>query len=205
MLAVSAGLAAGLASLLSGSDSSPPAPQPRAALAEVHAVSAAQAAAFGILRRPRTAADSFVQIHQGAGPFGSNPSLARTLSEPLRGLSRGFVSVIPGNGWVCLRLPITPESVYYNCQPTARAAGGALVITQRPPGPLRASNQLVVGLVPDGVRAVTIKGGDGVAHRVAVRQNVYDVELFDPRTVSMVLPGGRAVHLSLIARTPPRP
>ena len=62
----------------------------------------------------------------------------------------------------------------------------------RPAGPLRASRQLLVGLVPDGVRAVRVTTAAGTSLTVPVRSNVYDVQLVSPRAVSIDLPGSGA-------------
>jgi len=59
----------------------------------------------------------------------------------------------------------------------------------RPAGRLRAGEQLLVGLVPDGVRAVTVTTTAGSARTVPVRSGVYDIQLSSPRTVSIDLPG----------------
>jgi hypothetical protein len=58
----------------------------------------------------------------------------------------------------------------------------------RPAGRLRASAQLLVGLVPDGVRTVTVTTPSG-ARTVAVHANVYDVRLFAPQRVTLRIPG----------------
>ncbi len=157
---------------------------------EVHAVAAAQAQAFGILRRPRRASDAFAVLHPGAGPLGANPALARTLHEPAGGLSAGIVSVVPASGAVCLRVPFPTGGAQWFCQPLAAARAGKLVMALRPGGRLRDGEQLLVGLVPDGVRGVTVTTATGTRRAVPVRSNVYDVQLSSPRRVTIALPGG---------------
>jgi len=160
------------------------------ALPEVRSVPAAQAASFGILARALRSADAFAVIHPGAGPLGANPRLARTVREPAGGLSAGIVSVVPANGAVCLRVPFTAgHGAQWFCQPLAAARAGRLVMALRPAGPLRAGRQLLVGLVPDGVKDVSVTTAAGPALTVPVRANVYDVQLASPRSVSFAPPG----------------
>jgi len=158
-------------------------------LPEIHSVPAAEAASFAILRRPLRPSDAFVAIHPGPGPLGANPSLARTLHEAAGGMSAGIVSVVPANGALCLRVPYTSGGAQWFCQPLAVAREGKLVMALRPPGRLRAGDQLLIGLVPDGVRAVTVRTAAGSSAIVPVRSNVYDVQISSPRKVSIDLPG----------------
>jgi hypothetical protein len=58
----------------------------------------------------------------------------------------------------------------------------------RPVGPLRASNELLIGLVPDGVRSVTVTAAGAVRRVVAVRENVYETQIYAPKTVAIDLP-----------------
>ena len=158
---------------------------------EVRSVPAAQAAAFAILRRPLRASDAFEAIRPGAGPLGANPALARTVREPAGGLSAGIVSVVPANGALCLRVPFSFDGgAQWFCQPLAAAREGRLIMALRPAGPLRAGEQLLVGLVPDGVRTVTVTAAAGSPRTVPVRSGVYDVQLSTPRRVSIDLPDG---------------
>jgi len=196
LLVVSGVLAGGLSALLApGGQSEPSAPPARLA-----AVPAAEAALFAVLRRPRTATDAFREIHAGLGPMAANPALARTLREPKGGLSVGFVSVVPAHGGVCLRVPFDAGASWW-CQPTANARDGLLRMALREPGrpgaaPAATGNQLLVGLVPDGVRTVTLSSTSGGAPRVlAVHENVYDAQVSSPRRISFEL-GGATVSVS---------
>ena len=129
ILVVSGLLAGGLSALLApGGQSEPSAPPTRLA-----AVPAAEAAPFALLRRARTAADAFREIHAGLGPMGANPELARTLREPKGGLSLGFVSVVPARGGVCLRVPFDGGASWW-CQSTANARDGLLRMALREQG-----------------------------------------------------------------------
>lgn len=188
VLAISAAAAAGGSALLTGSPPSA-ARQNVVALPEIQSVPAAQAASFSILRRPLRPSDAFAAIRPGAGPLGANPALARTLHEATGGLSAGIVSVVPANGALCLRVPFSAGGAQWFCDPLAAAREGRLVMALRPGGRLRSGEQLLVGLVPDGVRAVTVTTAAGSVLSVPVRSDVYDIQLSSPRRVSIDLPG----------------
>ncbi len=185
ILLVSAAGAAGV-SALSGGSSSPGRSQ---AQAEVTAVPAAQAASFSILRRRQRPADAFATLMAGSGPMGANPALARTAVEPRGGLSAGAVSVVPAAGAICLRIPFPQGGAFWECQPLAQALRGRLIAAVRPPGPLGDGRQLLVGLVPDGVRAVTVTIAGGAQRRLTVHTNLYDVEVRSPRAIAIAIPG----------------
>ena len=198
----SAGIAAGVATLSSNprsnASSSAPAPSAppaaiRAAVAEISAVPAGEAAAFGVLRRARTAHDDFRQIRPGAGPLGANPGLARTVLAPANpgALVPRLVSVVPASGAVCLRVLAAQGYARWWCLPTARAIRGSLIVAllAASPTPRAAAGQFVLGLVPDGVSTVTIRSAGGVGHKLAVRSNVYATAVFRPVSVAFKLPG----------------
>jgi hypothetical protein len=198
VLVAAAALAAGVATLTSGPSSSAPLaihPASPAAPAEIQTVPQAESAAFGILRRSRTATDSFKEIQAGAGPFGANPTLARSVGVPSGSLAPRLVSVVPANGGVCLRVLLGAANANWWCQPTALAARGRLIVGLRPAGPPGApvtaptGNQFIVGLVPDGVPAVTISTGRGPTRTIVVHSNVYAAQVFAPKTISLTLPG----------------
>ena len=188
VLAVSAAAAAGGSALLSGSSPNS-GEQTVVTVPEIQSVPVAEAASFAILRRPLRTSDAFEVIRAGAGPLGANPALARTVREATGGLSAGIVSIVPANGGLCLRVPFASQSgAQWFCQPLAAAREGKLMMALRPAGRLRAGEQLLVGLVPDGVRAVTVATAAGI-RTVPVRSGVYDVQLSSPRRVSIDLPG----------------
>jgi hypothetical protein len=192
VLVVSAALAAAVATLTAGSGAPPhraPLPVP-----EIRAVPAREAALFHILSASRRADDAFVPLRSGSGPLGANPTLARTVREPRGTLSSGLVSVVPARDAVCLRVPVAHVLAQWWCQPIAAAARGELLGAIRPSGRLRPSEQLIVGLVPDGVRSVLITDVNGARHTVTVRRNVYDAQIYAPQTVRIELPGHRVVR-----------
>jgi hypothetical protein len=199
VLVVSAGLAAVVGTLTAGSGSPPVTRSiPPPTRAEIHAIAPAESAFFGVLRRPRRPGDSFATLHAGAGPLGSNPSLARSVAVPAGALAPRLLSVVPANGHVCLRMLFNSGFSYWQCRTTQQAIGGALIVGLRPTGalhggrptaPPRISSQFIVGLVPDGVSAVTIHGARGDARTVAVHSNIYAATTFAPKTISFRLPG----------------
>ncbi len=200
MLVVSAALAAGVGTLTSSSGPTP-VNRPIATRPEIHAISQAEAASFGILRRSRRPTDAFAPLQAGAGPLGANPSLARSVAVAAGALAPRRLSVVPANGNVCLRLLFADGLAYWQCRTTEQAIGGALIVGLRPTGalhgarpttPPRISSQFIVGLVPDGVSAVTITAARGVTRTVAVHSNVYAATIFAPKTITFMLPGHRA-------------
>jgi hypothetical protein len=194
VLVLSAGLAAGISELTSGSGAQPTTADPASA-PEIGAVPAREASLFAILRTPRTASDAFAPVRaRGTAPLGANPALARSVHEPRGGLSSGLVSVVPANGAVCLRVPSGHDVAQWWCQRTAAAARGQLLMAVRPPGRLRASDQLIIGLVPDRVRSVLISAAGGVRRAVAVRHNIYDTQIYAPTSVLIDLPGRSTVR-----------
>jgi hypothetical protein len=61
--------------------------------------------------------------------------------------------------------------------------------------PAATGTQLLIGLVPDGVRRVTVSAADGATRVLAVRENVYDAQVSSPRRISFAL-GGASVSVS---------
>ena len=200
VLLVSVGAAAAVGTLTAGPGApAPTRPQPRVPELAVPAVPAVQAASFSILRRPRTASDDFASIRAGAGPFGANAALARTALAP--GAAAGplaprLISVVPARGHVCLRLLMAGGSAEWWCQETALAARGRLFVALLPasPTPDPRSEQFLIGLVPNGVSSVTVKGSDGIGHNLAVRSIVFARATYAPRSVAFQLPGRGAVN-----------
>jgi hypothetical protein len=194
--ALTGALTAGVATLFQGGGGSTPptaAPPFTAGAPEVSSVPAAEAAAFGVLRRPRTSADAFTEIRAGSGPFGANPDLARTAPLPASAspLSPRLVSVVPAANGVCLRVLESRAFAQWWCLPTARAADGALIVALLPPSPTprAASRQYLLGLVPNGVSTVEITSAGGAGHKVAVTSNVYATAAYRPVSIAFKLPG----------------
>ena len=204
VLVASAGIAAGVATLTAGpvAGSSRSSPASAATLPEIRTVPAAESASFGILRRERAATDSFTAIRSGAGPFGANPALARSVALPSVRLAPRLVSVVPANGSVCLRILLARDLASWQCQPAALADRGSLRVVLGPVAPRHAGarlapslagDQFLLGLVPDGVPAVTISTAHGLTRTIVVHSNVYAAQVQAPKAIAFTLPGHRTV------------
>jgi hypothetical protein len=134
----------------------------RAPLATV--VPPAQAAAFAILRRPAGAADAVppsLLPAQLVGVYGADATLARRIGGSSAALAAW---VVPGNGSLCL--VADSGSV---CGPDAALITHGLYMESGGAG--TPGTQSVVGLVPDGVDAVTLTLADGSRRLVDVVAN----------------------------------
>lgn len=178
------------------------------------AITAAQAAALGILRRPRTAtdallpADAFSAAHSPMAANGVNPALSRQAA----GIPSGSAWVLPGNGKICLiaenaqGLAMTAKEMSpgsTTLQPVGRIPGAngatgctddATAATGWSAGASESGDApglvYTAGLVPDGVHQVTIHTASG-AISVPVHENVYVAEVIGwPSTVSFKGPAG---------------
>jgi len=179
------------------------------------AVTSAQSAHLGILRRPRVAsdallpADAFSVTHTPMAANGVNPSLSRRVE----GFASGAAWVIPGNGMVCLmasnaqglamvseRLPpgsAMPRRIAR--VPGANGAAGCATDsnaskgwsagtggTSESPGMI-----FTAGIVPDGVSSVTVRLASGGSLSLPVHENIYMAEIHGwPSSVSFTGPTG---------------
>jgi len=129
-------------------------------------VSADQAESFDILRRPQVQSDRLPEgLFDGGliGQLGLNPALARRAPTQL-----GDVWVVPGNGYIGLH---NGDS---SCNRTEDvAARGMMMWTSQRPD----HQNLVHGLVPDGVEEVTLLAENGAMTTVVVTENVYGAVL----------------------------
>jgi hypothetical protein len=81
-----------------------------------------------------------------------------------------------------------PPSLTRTCLSDAEAKLGRLVETQTPGSSTRGERQTaVIGVVPDGVRTVTLVSWRGSRETVSVRDNAYEGSLVDPREAQFVL------------------
>jgi hypothetical protein len=146
-------------------------------------VPADQAKSFAILRRPQVDSD---QIPEHAWPrfeggrigeLGLNPALARRVVTAL-----GEAWVIPGNGYVALDVGgMTANRAEH------AARRGMITWTSRAPD----HQNLVHGLVPDGVDEVTLLASNGATTTAVVTENVYGTVLDGPfRSHRFVGPNG---------------
>jgi hypothetical protein len=141
----------------------------REARPKVAVVSAEQAESFAILRRPQVDSDRLPEsrwkVFDGGliGRCGLNPALAR------RGVTQvGDVWVVPGSGYIGL------DVGGMGCDRTEVAASRGMVTWTS----LRSGFQdLVHGLVPDGVEEVTLLAANTASTTVFVNENVYGAVL----------------------------
>jgi hypothetical protein len=155
----------------------------REATPKVAVVSAEQAESFAILRRPQTESDRLPESHgetfEGGliGRCGLNPNLARRAMTQL-----GEVWVVPGSGYIAL---LVGGMV---CNRTEVAARQGMVTWT---SDSKALQDLVHGLVPDGVREVYLRAANDASTTVAVNDNVYGTVLDGHlRSVRFVGPAG---------------
>lgn len=142
----------------------------------ITSISDAQSSAFAILRRPQVEGDALPEDRWpayeggGIGRCGLNPGLARRARTEL-----GNVWVIPGSGYICLALaesssPSSLDGGGVNCVATEVAVSEGTVTWTS----IRSGDQDIVhGLVPDGVRELTLTAQNGVSKTVPVHDNVY--------------------------------
>jgi len=179
------------------------------------AITPAQGADLGILRRPRVASDAllpwdaFSATHTPMAANGVNPSLSRRAE----GFPSGAAWVIPGNGTICLIADnaqglemvseqLAPGSTTPSPAPRIPGAGGATGCTtdssaakgwsagtsgtRESPGMI-----FTAGIVPDGVAAVTVSVTGRGSLSLPVHENVYMAEVHGwPSSVSFTGPAG---------------
>jgi hypothetical protein len=137
----------------------------REARPKVAVISAEQAESFAILRRSRVVSDRMPESRWTAfaggmiGRLGLNPALARRAMTQL-----GDVWVVPGNGYIAL------DVGGMGCDRTEVAASRGMVTWTSARGGLQ---DLVHGLVPDGVEEVTLLAVNNAPTTVIVNENVY--------------------------------
>lgn len=144
---------------------------------------ALDAATFGILRRPRTAADDIDPTQlaylksdpQSEGLTGANFAQARRVE----GLKTGSAWVVPGNGWVCVYSSSTADGSLSvtglgggMCVPDTHAITGTEVGAGTRAA--RPGVEFITGLVPDGVNEVTLHWASGDTQTVPVAENIYN-------------------------------
>jgi hypothetical protein len=90
---------------------------------------------------------------------------------------------------------ILPPALARDCAPEASAQAGRLVESQSLTAGAYARSARVVGVVPDGVGAVTIRSRRRPPLVVPVIRNAYDVVVSDPAAVTFVVrQRGRALE-----------
>lgn len=169
-------LAVGTAGAVAASDDSTP---PSVKHERVQAVGAAEAAAVGLLQQRRTAVDGMPrQVADRMAvnaPFGVNPDLSRLAI----GNATNSVYLIPARDRVCASLTVG-EGASLICPSTedvARGVSGPATVT------IETGGIAIYGIVPDGVKAVTVTTADS-SSKVATESNAYYT----------VVPGGTALR-----------
>jgi hypothetical protein len=177
-LCAAACLAIGGAVAGAGADgSSAPASQPEVAEVEsapVQEVQREQAEDIGQLRRPRNADDAMpsrwdaalTDGENGDEHWGANPDLARRTAPG--------VWLVPGDGYVCVANSTPGEGTLgFGCATPEDVERGLLA-----PSDVDANGSgVLTGVLPDGVREVTLVNRDGSTRTVAVERNTYRAEI----------------------------
>lgn len=127
---------------------------------------------FSVLRRDRGASDLMPAAARAqlAGPLESQGTDLDTARAVRTSPAAPAAWVVGGPGDICLATP-TPEGFGINCATTAQAVDGGLsgqLVKSDRPG----SEQIVVGLLPDGVDEVRVVPAEGRARTERVRENV---------------------------------
>jgi hypothetical protein len=165
------------------------APPPRGKRAPIKAVPKAEASQFGALRSGRSAEDDLPAAVRaaisGAGQWsgnswGANFALARRVDAAAGGTP---VYLVPADGYVCAVFAGSPAA--FDCRSTSAASAGELLTT------IEGSRaEEIVGVVPDGVSAVTVQSQSGSTDSVPVRDNVYKTKTSNARSIEFNGPGG---------------
>ncbi len=158
-------LAVGTAGAVAAGDDSNP---PSVGHERVQAVDSGAAAAVGLLEEQRTSTDGMprqVAARMAAhAPFGVNPDLSRLAI----GNATNSVYVIPARGRVCASLTVG-EGANLICPSTddvAKGRSAPATVT------LETGGIAIYGIVPDGVKSVTVRTA-GSSADVAIERNAY--------------------------------
>lgn len=150
--------------------------------------------AFAVFQRSRTSTDAVpagIEANFSAAA-GANPTLSRKAEG-----ADGTAWLIPGNGTMCMiaKSATIPRDTGSACVPATDAAKGELKTEEY--GPHEASKvdeapDFVSGLVPNGVKEVTLHLSNGGTVAAPVHENVYMQEVKGPvPTVTFNGPNGQ--------------
>ena len=127
-----------------------------------------------------------LQIFQENSRFGLNAGLARQVA-----VRDGYnVWLMPGNGFACVAMqPTGDRTMSQGCNTDAAARAGSLTASD---------GNTVFGIVPDGVRSVTVTDtGTGLRHDEPVIDNVYELA-YQPAAVTLTVPGRDPVTFDVV-------
>lgn len=165
------------------------APPPTSKHAPIHGVPKAEASQFAALTSGRSAGDNLPPAVRAAlasagllssNPWGANFALAHRVDAAAGGTP---VYLVPADGYVCAVFAGDPAAV--DCRSTSAVAAGDLLTTIEGSGA-----EEIVGVVPDGVSAVTVQSQSGSTDSVPVRDNVYKTKASNARRIEFDGPSG---------------
>jgi hypothetical protein len=158
----------------------------------VGALPAADASTWSALTRPPGDAERdadnarLLKDGQENSRFGLNAGLARQLAVR----DGHSIWLMPGNGFVCIGARGPGDTgMGASCNTDDAARAGALTT---------GDGTNVFGIVPDGVRSVTVTDADtGLRHDEPVTDNVYELA-YKPATVTLTVPGEQPVTFDVL-------
>lgn len=172
---------------------------PAYAVRPVSSVDAQQRASFAILRRVRRTSDDLPSrarsMLDGGRISRRNVDLARAIQTP-----SGQGWVIPASNRICIAIPDPVDGYGLNCVLTAEALEGALMPTMSG-GPGQAPGEAVlVGLVPDDARNVTLTDESGRRRELSTTNGVVATTADHPMTISFT--SGSGIHEQTVGPVP---
>jgi hypothetical protein len=152
---------------------------------------------FSALDRKRTVEDALPSVRRGPSVGRQVPLSEEASVDAARRLSSTSWLVPVSGGRLCLVYSVKaltrgpggsplPPALVQQCATVSAAIAGRLVVTQSLGLSSRAASGavLILGVVPDGVRRVSVIGGDGHTTSLLVGHNSYAGTVVDPTAVS---------------------
>ncbi|HEX2087148.1 MAG TPA: hypothetical protein VHF89_15815 [Solirubrobacteraceae bacterium] len=128
----------------------------------------------------KSALQRMARDHQGA-----NLDLSRRIATS----ARWSAWVVPANDALCWTLVEERRGASAGCTPIVQAAAGEAYMLSYGGFGLRDGRVLVSGLMPDGVRSVTVTDRSGTSVSAPVERNAYVVESGEPARLSWTVDG----------------
>jgi len=151
---------------------------------------------FSVLDSKRTVEDALPSVRHGPSVGSQVPLSDEAGVDAARRLSSTSWLVPISGGRLCLVYIVKaltrgpggaplPPALVQQCATVSAAVAGRLVVTQSLSPPSRAGSGavLILGVVPDGVRRVSVIGGDGHTTSLLVRHHSYAGTVVDPTAV----------------------